>query len=220
MQKAAHPGLVTSLRSYVFALVAMVTASGCMQQAVVPFDIHDSKTESAILNLKFEWDLYAERDLGDCLMEYHIGSERFVACRAEDRSVIALALPGETCEKISASTAGANEVAVQPNEPDLASIILSHSIALSVDKIILPLLQSESGPRHDRAIAIAKAFLEKDSLVVTGRLKYGSRFTGSLRLTPEGRQRLLNALGLGRRGHDPLFRFQAPSPPGVQHSRE
>ena len=128
-------------------------------------------------------------------MEYHIGREKFVAYHADNRMVIALALPSETCRELSISTAGAYRVEVQPKEPDLASIILSHSIALSVDKIILPLLLSESGPRHERAVAIATAFLEKDSLIVTGRLRYGSIFTGSLRLTPEGRQRLLNALG-------------------------
>ena len=199
MQKAAPPGLVTSLRFYVIALIAMMTANGCMQEAVVPFDIHDSKTESAILNLKFQRDLHAERELGECLMEYHIGPERFVACRAEDRSVIALSLPGEPCEKISSSTAGAYEVAVQPNEPDLASVILSHSIALSVDKIIVPLLLSDSGPRHEHATALARELLKQNDLVVTGRLKYGSKFTGSLRLTDEGRWQLLNALGMSAR---------------------
>jgi len=194
---------------FAIALVAIMTSSGCMSEAVVPFEVHDAKTESAVLSLQFQMDRNAERELGDCLMMYRIGSETFVAHHSDDRTVIAMVLPGESCRQISINTAGAYWLEVRPNEPGLASIILSHSIALSVDKVILPLLQSDSRPRHDRAIAIAKAFLEKDSLVVTGRLKYGSRFTGSLRLTPEGRQRFLNALGLSRRGHDPLLRFQA-----------
>jgi len=164
-------------------------------RSVVPFDIHDAKTQSAVLNLQFQLDRDAVNELGDCLMEYRIGPERFVARLSGERTLIALALPGESCHQISINTAGAYQVELQPKEPALASIILSHSIARSVDKIILPLLLSDSGPRHERAVAIATAFLEKDSLVVAGRLKYGSRFTGNLRLTPEGRRRLLNALG-------------------------
>ncbi|HEX5243153.1 MAG TPA: hypothetical protein VFW23_07785 [Tepidisphaeraceae bacterium] len=186
---------VSSRVCYAFALGAIMMASGCMSEATVPFDIHEAKTESAVLNLQFQLDPNAEKELGDCLMEYRIGPERFVARHSDDQTVIALALPGEPCLQISINTAGAYQLEVQPKEPGLASIILSHSIALSVDKTILPLLLSDSGPRHERAVAIAKAFLEKDSLIVTGRLKYGSRFTGSLRLTAEGRQRLLNALG-------------------------
>ena len=186
---------VSSRVCYAIALIAITTAGGCMSEAVVPFDVHDAKTESAVLNLQFQLDRDAEKELGNCLMEYHIGSEAFAAHHSDGWTVIALALPGESCRQISVNTVGAYQVEVQPKEPGLASIILSHSIALSVDKIILPLLLSESGPRHERAVAIATAFLKKDSLIVTGRLKYGSRFTGSLRLTTEGRQRLLNALG-------------------------
>jgi len=186
---------VSSRVCYAFSLLAIMTASGCMSEVVVPFDVHDVKTESAVLNLQFQLDRHAVKELGDCLMEYRIGPERFVARLSDERTIIALALPGESCHQITSNMAGAYQVESQPKEPAIASIILSHSIAPSVDKIILPLLQSDSGPRHDRAVAIAKAFLEKDSLIVTGRLKYGSRFTGNLRLTPEGRQRLLNALG-------------------------
>lgn len=187
---------VSSRVCVAFALVAIITASGCVSEVVVPFDVHDVKTESAVLNLQFQLDRDAVKELGDCLMEYRIGPERFVARLSDERTIVALALPGESCHQISINTAGAYQVDLQPKEPALTSIILSHSIALSVDRIILPLLLSDSGPRHERAVAIAKAFLEKDSLIVTGRLKYGSRFTGCLRLTIEGRQRLQNALGM------------------------
>ena len=165
-----------------------------MPQSWVPSDIRDVQTDSTVLNLTFKSRLEARRELGNCLMEYHIGNCRFLTRASDGAAITEMAVPDETCDTFSSNVIGQYRRTLDPNEPLTANMILPYSIAKMVDEIVIPLLDGGAGDRNEQALSIARAMLQNERLSVDGKIRYGSQFHGDIRLTDEGRRRIQEAI--------------------------